>query len=80
MSGGEPGAGGGADVTLTFETSNHALWAEELARERRIPVEVVPAPPQSEALCGLALLLPHARVEELEAACSDEGIRFRRWI
>lgn len=40
---------------FTFDTTHHALWAEEVAREAEIPVEVVPAPPAARARCNLAL-------------------------
>jgi len=70
---------GGSKVTLTFETSHHALWAEDLARERKIPVVVVPAPAESISRCGLALLIPTTAEEELAAMCLNAGIRFTRW-
>jgi hypothetical protein len=41
---------------FTFETTHHALWAEEVARARQVPVEVVPAPPGLVARCNLALV------------------------
>lgn len=40
---------------FTFDTTHHALWAEEVAAERGIPAEVVPAPPATRARCNLAL-------------------------
>jgi hypothetical protein len=40
---------------VTFDTTHHALWAEEVAREEGIPVEVVPAPAAARARCNLAL-------------------------
>jgi hypothetical protein len=66
-------------VTFTFETAHHALWAEDLAREREIPAEVVPAPSASDAKCGLALRIQIRRASDLEAACTAEGIRFQKW-
>jgi hypothetical protein len=42
-------------VILTFDTTHHALWAEELALARRLGVGVVPAPSDSGAKCDLAL-------------------------
>jgi hypothetical protein len=42
-------------VLFTFDTTHHALWAEELAIEAGIPVQVVPAPPAAKARCNLAL-------------------------
>ncbi|MBV9107865.1 MAG: DUF3343 domain-containing protein, partial [Gemmatimonadetes bacterium] len=42
-------------MLFTFDTTHHALWAEEVARERGIPAEVVPAPAAAHARCNLAL-------------------------
>ncbi|HUE95434.1 MAG TPA: DUF3343 domain-containing protein [Longimicrobiaceae bacterium] len=40
---------------FTFDTTHHALWAEEVARERRIAHEVIPAPPEAHAKCSIAI-------------------------
>ncbi len=40
---------------LVFDTTHHALWAEEIAREKGIAVDVVPAPAAAGAKCDLAL-------------------------
>lgn len=40
---------------FTFDTTHHALWAEEIAREMGIAHEVVPAPPEANARCNIAL-------------------------
>jgi hypothetical protein len=61
---------------FTFETTHLALWAEDTAHERGIPVDVVPAPPEAKAKCGIALRTPAARTDELAAALRDEGIAF----
>jgi hypothetical protein len=65
-----------ATSLFTFETTHMALWAEDTARERGIPAEVVPAPPQAKAKCGLALRTTLARFEELAQALRDEGVSF----
>lgn len=69
----------GNHTTFTFDSSHHAFWAEELARERGLPIEVIPAPTQADSKCGLALRLPTASGSELESLCVQEGISFRRW-
>ncbi len=61
-----------------FENSHQALWAEAVAQERNIRVEVVPAPTSKVASCGLALQVPVADVTVLESAFQDEGIAFQR--
>jgi hypothetical protein len=61
---------------FTFATTHHALWAEEVARERGIPAEVIPAPPAAQARCNLALETFPDRVEALAAALGEEGVEF----
>lgn len=61
-----------------FDTTNLAMWAEDVARERRIPAEVVPAPPDADAKCGLALRTLSGNAPALEAAMTEEGIDFTR--
>ena len=62
---------------FTFDTTHHAMWAEDVAREQAIPAEVVPAPPDGGAKCGAALRVASPRQDELAAALRSEGILFR---
>lgn len=64
---------------FTFDTSHHALWAEDVAAERTLPVEVIPAPPESGSKCDLALLTLRTHADAVEGAFTSEGIEFRRW-
>jgi hypothetical protein len=65
---------------LTFDTTHHALHAEQLAHEAGLAAEVTPAPPESRAKCDLAIeFLPEeegALIELLEA----EGVVYRLWV
>ena len=63
--------------TLVFETTHHALWSEEVARELRLGVEVVPAPSAARAGCDLALAVLEDDLEDLIAALRERGIAFR---
>lgn len=63
--------------TFVFETTHHAMWAEDVARDRAIPAEVVPAPPDGGALCGVALRTPARRADELAQALDEERILYR---
>ena len=63
-----------------FDTSHHALWAEEVARERRVPAEVIPAPPETGAKCDLALQVGGDHRDEIAAAFREEGISFRLYV
>ncbi len=74
-----PGPGGEAATTplFTFDTTQHALWAEEVAGERGIPCEVVPAPPEVEAKCDLAIRTTDQGAVELAKALREEGVVFQ---
>ena len=62
---------------LLFESATLVFWAEEVAGEGGIPVEVVPAPAGLRDLCGLALQTPFAHLPALKAALQAEGIPYR---
>lgn len=67
----------GATVVFLFDTTHHALWAEEVAVQAGIPVDVVPAPPdRGEARCDLALATFARTAEELGRALDNEGVEF----
>lgn len=59
-----------------FDTTTSAMWAEDVAVARNIPAEVVPAPSDAKAKCGLALQTPGEHAEGLEAALQEEGVPF----
>lgn len=65
--------------TFVFDTTNAALWAEEVAKASGIPVEVVPAPAASRAKCDLALVTPRTRECDLAEALAEAGVTYRRW-
>ncbi len=66
-------------IVFTFDTTHHALWAEEVAVERGIPAEVIPAPPAAHARCNLALETLPEEVDALAAALDGEGVPYGRW-
>ena len=63
--------------TVVFETTHHALWSEEVAREMRLGVDVVPAPSAARAGCDLALAVLDEDLDQLLAALRERGIAFR---
>lgn len=69
-------SGAPARAVFTFDTTHMALWAEEVAREEGIPAEIVPAPPEAKAKCGLALATLPPSVPDLETALGREGVAF----
>jgi hypothetical protein len=64
---------------FTFETTHHALWAEEVAGERGIPAEVVPAPPAARARCNLALETHPEDAARMARALGEAGVPFGRY-
>jgi hypothetical protein len=62
-----------------FETTHQAMWAEEVAREQGIPAEVVGAPADAKAKCGLALRTEGTHCEALQLAMTTQGIEFRTY-
>lgn len=66
-------------TVFTFDTTHHALWAEDVAREHEVPADVIPAPARTESKCDLALQVPRSSADALEGAFRKEGIEFRRW-
>ncbi|MEX0911941.1 MAG: DUF3343 domain-containing protein [Gemmatimonadota bacterium] len=62
---------------FTFDTTHHALWAEEVAKEAGIPIEIVPAPPGSNARCDIAIETLTDDIGRLEAILERTGIAFR---
>jgi hypothetical protein len=64
---------------FTFDTTHHALWAEEIAREEEIPAQVVPAPPAARARCNLALECFEEDAPRLSLALDAAGVAFGRY-
>lgn len=62
---------------FTFDTTHHALWAEEIAREQRIAHEVVPAPSDANARCDIALETLSEERERMSDALEAVDVQFR---
>lgn len=65
------------EAVFTFDTTHHALWAEEVADQSGIPTEVIPAPAEAHARCDLALACLPADLNRLAAVLDDAGVPFR---
>ena len=61
---------------FTFDTTHHALWAEEIAGEAGIPAEVIPAPAGAKARCNLALQTLPEDEPRLQRALAEAGVPF----
>ena len=62
---------------LTFDTTHHALLAEQIAHEHGLGAEVTPAPPESGAKCDLALEYLLEDEAALLAALRAAQVEFR---
>ena len=63
-------------MTFTFDTTHHALWAEEVALAGGVLAEIVPAPPAAHARCNLALQTLADQGELLADLLGSEGVAF----
>lgn len=68
------------DCLYVFDTTTHALWAEETVLARGIPAEVVPAPADAQAGCDLALRTTPDHRARLEEALTEEGVPYQRHV
>jgi hypothetical protein len=64
---------------ITFDTTHHALWAEEIAGEHGIPAQPVPAPAEANAQCSIALEVLPGDEERLVALLEEAGVRCARY-
>jgi len=64
---------------LTFDTTHHALWAEQLAHEAGYAAEVTPAPAEAAAKCDLAIEYLPEEEAQLFALLRRHGVEFSVW-
>ncbi|MCK5651579.1 MAG: DUF3343 domain-containing protein [Gemmatimonadetes bacterium] len=69
----------GGPVWFFFEGTDVVLWAEEVARERGIPAEVVPTPRGIKRRCKLSVCTEAARAQDFEEALRQEEIEYARY-
>jgi Protein of unknown function (DUF3343) len=65
---------------LTFDTTHHALLAEQIAHDNGLGAEVTPAPPESGAKCDLALEFLPEDEAELARVLRAAGVEFRIFV
>lgn len=64
---------------FTFDTTHHALWAEQIALDLRLGAQVIPAPAAAKAKCSLALEILEEDIEVLRKALDAQGVMFREF-
>lgn len=62
---------------LTFDTTHHALLAEQVAHEHGLAAEVTPAPPDAGAKCDLAIEYLLEEEPALLRVLHAAGVMFR---
>jgi hypothetical protein len=65
---------------FTFDTTHHALWAEQIALDLRLGAQVIPAPAAAKAKCSLALEVLEEDTETLREALDAQGVMAREYI
>jgi hypothetical protein len=65
---------------LIFDTTHHAMWAEEVARAEGLGAEVITAPEGTDAKCGLALEVLPEDFGRLLPALDKQGVPYRVWL
>ncbi|MGH7475751.1 MAG: DUF3343 domain-containing protein [Longimicrobiales bacterium] len=65
-------------VILLFDTTHHAIWAEQLASERGVAVQVISAPPGARARCDIALEVLPEQYERFAGVLQEARIPFER--
>jgi hypothetical protein len=65
---------------LTFDTTHHALLAEQIAHAHGLAAEVTPAPPESNAKCDLAIEYLPEEETTLTALLREAGVTYRIFL
>jgi hypothetical protein len=65
---------------LTFDTTHHALHAEQIVKQRRLGAEVIPAPAEANAKCDLAIECLDEDVPTLRLALEEAGVRYSIFV
>ncbi|MGW8265255.1 MAG: DUF3343 domain-containing protein [Longimicrobiales bacterium] len=67
-------------LLFLFDSTTAVMWAEEVAQEGGVPVEIVPAPRDVPDICGLALRTSPGHAGALAGLLEREGINFMRHV
>ena len=63
---------------ILFFSSNHAIWAARVLKEKGVSARLIPTPKQLSSECGHAVELAAAEAQEAAAALSARGVPFDR--
>lgn len=62
---------------LTFETTHHALWAEQIALDKNLGAQMVGAPKEAGSPCGMALETLPEDLPPLLTALGEAGVVYK---
>ena len=65
---------------LVFDTTHHAIWAEQVAHGKGFAAEIEPAPADARARCALALAYLPEEESGLLQALVTAGVPHRRYV
>jgi hypothetical protein len=64
---------------LVFDTTHHAVWAEQLILEAGCAAEIIPAPSAAKAKCSLAVAYLQEEEATVLRALDAAGAPYRRY-
>ena len=69
---------GPARAVILFFSSNHAIWAARVLKERSTAARLIPTPRQLSSECGHAVEVGAAEAQGAAAALAARGVPFDR--
>ena len=67
------------NAVFTFDTTHHALWAEQIASDIGAAAHIVQAPPAARARCSLALEVLEHDAARMERELTMRGVPHLRY-
>jgi hypothetical protein len=68
------------DPLLVFDTTHHAVWAEQVILDAGYAAEIQPAPSAARAKCSLAIAYMMSEEPAVFAALERAGVPYRRYV
>ena len=72
--------GAAMDPILVFDTTHHAVWAEQIILDAGCAAEIQPAPAAAKAKCALAIAYVRAEEASVFSALDRAGAPYRRYV
>lgn len=65
---------------VLFYSTNHAIWAEKILKEKRIECLMITIPRHLSSDCGYCLEFENAAEDEVAAILANKGIEYDRIV